>query len=138
MFRIVKGRVFSTADDFKITKSIVFYIMILVMNNFVKFKFSSKMSFHFESMFSNIFRFSTTSITFWNPYKSISKIIKVFSAIPMTVKTSFTSTFKRTKSYFMTSSSVKSITGFFAVFTWGSWDEIRHNYTIDGEMVNVN
>ena len=131
MLRCMKCRMFTTTNYFQIRESVIFNVMIFMVHYFIKIKSSIKKSFHNKSVFSYIFRFSTTSLFLRNPYKSISKIIYLLSTCPVAIKTSFSRTFERTKSYFMSSSTMQSLTRFFTVFTWWSWYECRHIYTID-------
>ncbi len=135
MFRIVKRRMFTSANYFKVINSVIINIMIFMMYYFVKFEFSSNMFFHNISMFSNVLRFYTSSFFYRNPYKFISKIIDLLTTFPISIKSTLSRALQRTKSYFMSSATIKSFAGFFTIFAGWSFYEFRHIYTIDGEGI---
>ena len=137
MLRIMERRMFTTTNNFKITKSIILNIMVFMVNNFVKLKFSSKMSFHLIPMFSYVAVYSAISFLFWNPHKNISKVVYLSSTFPMPIKMTLSSAFKRAKTYFVSSPTMKPIGWLSTIFTRWSWYVPRHIHTIDGDWYNV-
>jgi len=134
----MKLGVFTTTNYLQIGESIIINIMVFVMNNLIKIKFSAKVFFHNMTVLSYILTFSSISVLFFNPQKSVSEIVLMISTCPMTIKSTLSSTFERAKSYFMSSSTMQSFTWFFTVLAWGSWYESGHIYTIDAEHYIVN
>jgi len=126
--------VFTSMLNFEITESIIFSILVLMVNNLIVIEFSSKFFLNYISMLSNILTFSSSSFMKRNPYHYVTTTINFITTFPMSVKFTFSSTLKRTKSYWTSTSSMESFCWFSTIFTRWSWYESRHRYTIDGEV----
>jgi len=78
MFRCMKRRMFTTTYDLKVTNSIIFNIVVLMVNYLIKMKSSIKMSFHNNSMFSNVAFFPSSSFLLGNHIRMYPKLSTFF------------------------------------------------------------
>src|SRR5437763_11755569 len=60
MFVMMMANMFAIAHDFKVCRTVVFFIPILVMNNFIGIKKPAKIIFNYNPMFQNIALFCRT------------------------------------------------------------------------------
>ena len=109
-----------------------------MMNKLIKLKFPFKLSFHEDSVLSHVASFSTFPFFNWNPNQGIAKVINFFSTFPMSIKVAFPRTFERTESNWSATSTIKSLSWLFAIFTRWSWDKLGHRSIVDGEESYVN